>query len=84
MAKRKAWEDWEVVGPRFTKYGNRVGEPVCQSRNQSGYWKGSPCGNAAKFTVGTEVCCQLHIAQALDRNPGVEPKPLEWTPEVAG
>lgn len=80
-AAMKSFEGWEVVEPRETEYGPRKGEPVCQSRNQSGYWKGHPCGNAAKHRVGAEVCCGTHIAQALSRNPGASVEDLDWSPE---
>jgi len=76
-------EGWEAVEPRFDKYGKRKGEPVCQSRNQSGHWRGHPCGNAAKHRVGAEACCPLHIAQALSRNPGARVEDLDWQPSKA-
>lgn len=51
MSKQKNYEGWEAVEPRTEQYGKRKGEPVCQSRSQSGHWKGHPCGNAAKHEI---------------------------------
>lgn len=97
MSKSKSYEGREAVEPRFTQYGKRKGEPVCQSRNQGGRWKGHPCGNAAKHGLvypgftdedgcvfpgrTAEVCCGAHIAQALSRNPGAGVEDLDWQPE---
>jgi hypothetical protein len=100
MKKAKSYEGLEVVEPRTTQYGSRKGEPMCQSRNQSGYWKGQPCGNAAKHRLfypshgdedgnivpsrTVEVCCSVHIVQAITRNPNASLEALNWQPTTSG
>lgn len=44
----------------------------CQARRTSGYWKGYPCSNDAKYeATDGRVYCYAHIAKALE-NPDID------------
>jgi hypothetical protein len=74
MARIPKWLLEKLEDPNDPRQ-NADGSPVCQSWNVSGYWKGHPCGNDAKFRVGEEDACYAHVTQALERQPGAEVKP---------
>lgn len=76
MSEQRFPRGWkpEAVAPRVDAF---TGRERCQSRSVRGHWKGHPCGNLATYRVGRELCCHVHIGQALERNEGAIPCPLE-------